>query len=89
MKKFSKDHPKLWRYILNGSVDLEEYERLVQIQGQVLQKMPNSSSEKDKIFQSSVEVGEVLARKYLYPVKKPSKSDKDKAYQQALHKFRS
>ena len=84
---FKEANPRLWLHILDGSVDLEEYNRLVGIQKKVLDQ--SSGSDKDKMFESSVEVGEVLARKYLYPIKEPSKAEKDKAYQQALYKSKS
>ena len=84
-KDFREQHPKLWNHTMAGSVNLTEYRNLVKLQGMVLEKSNGTS--KEKIFNSSVEVGEALARKYLYPdFKEPTKEEKDKAYQQALSK---
>jgi hypothetical protein len=84
-EEFAKKYPKLWLGIMDNVFNIEQFKELVNIRNKAYTNTRGDHA--DKSFSSDVEVGEVLARKFLYKsTGEPTKQQKNSAYSKVLAK---
>ena len=85
-EEFIKKYPKIWISFIDKIFNIQQFKELVDIRDKVFEKNKNLDY-KDKRFYSDIEVGEKLAREFLYPsTGEPSKKQKSAAYSKLLAK---
>ena len=84
-EEFAKKYPKVWLGIMDGIFNIQQFKELINIRNKSYKKA--RGDHEDKRFTSDVEVGETLARKFLYnKTGEPTKQQKNDAYSKVLAK---
>lgn len=78
-KDFAEKYPKTWyRIIVDKDISISQLERQIELYEKFYKKAKGGHDNKQ--FQASLDMGEHLAKEYLYPViGEPSKEEKDRA----------
>ena len=85
-KTFEEKYPKIFLSILDGVFDEKKLLELIDIRRRSFEKYRKNDYEYKKL-KSNIDVGEYLARDFLYPtLGEPSSEEKQKAYRKVLEK---
>jgi len=84
--EFEEKYPKIFLSILDGIFDEEQFKKMIEVRKMSFEKHSDKEYSEQRM-KSDIEVGELLARSFLYPVLgEPTKEQKQKAYRKVLAK---
>tara|TARA_Y100000748_G_scaffold281721_1_gene261528 strand:- start:1364 stop:1735 length:372 start_codon:yes stop_codon:yes gene_type:complete len=80
-KEFKERYPKFYKHIIDGNFDVNYFRQMISVREQAVSV--SEGDETEKSFNGDVAVGEFLARRYVYPIQKPSQGDLEQAFVKA------